>query len=251
MIIVTGNYCFFNLLTIVLCIPLLDLDLLKPIQLKILKNSEELIVSNPSIDSFLGKNDRTNKSWSYYLLIALVIFYSCVSLVHIIHRSGLRIPIIDKAEIFYLKNLGRYYLNNPYGLFAVMTTKRYEIVFQGAKDIPGQLAESEWLDYEFKYKPGALDRIPAQIAPFQPRLDWQMWFAALSSYKQNPWLINFALKLLEGNQVVLGLLQNNPYPDSPPDHVRALIYEYKYSDSSDKTWQRELKGLYLPSMRLR
>jgi lipase maturation factor 1 len=251
MIVFTGNYCFFNLLTILLCIPLLDIDFLKPIKLKILRSSEEVIICNPSINSFLGNSNKPNKSWSYYLILFLVIIYSSISIVHIIHRSGLRLAVIDHTEILYLKSFGRFYLNNPYGLFAVMTTKRYEIIFQGTRNISGKFSESEWVDYEFKYKPGDLNRMPAQIAPFQPRLDWQMWFAALSDYKQNPWLVNFAVKLLEGNPAVLGLLAHNPYPNKPPDHIRALIYEYRFSSSQDQVWQRELKGQYLPNTSLR
>jgi len=252
LIILTGNYCFFNLLTIVLCLPLLDFEELKLVKLSIIEDSDEIMIANPGINNFLEDKPLDKNNLKLILLTSILILYSSVSLTHILYRSGLEIEAVNKASRGYLKKLGAYYLNSPYGLFAVMTTKRYEIIFQGANDVPGQLAKSDWLDYEFKYKPGALDRVPAQIAPFQPRLDWQMWFAALSTYKNNPWLVNFAVKLLEGNPSVLNLLETNPYQDTPPDYIRALIYEYKFADLNDKdTWTRELKGLYLPAVSLK
>lgn len=252
LILLTGNYCFFNLLTIVLCIPLLDFEQLKLVKLNLLKDSDEIMISNPGISSFLDEAPLKRRRLGRQILTVILVLYSSVSLIHILYRSGLEIEAINKATKTYLKRFGAYYFNSPYGLFAVMTTKRYEIIFQGANNVPGQLAKSDWKSYEFKYKPGSLNRIPPQIAPFQPRLDWQMWFAALSSYKRNPWLVNFATKLLENNEEVLKLLKSNPYPDKAPDYVRALIYEYKFAKLNDSdTWTRELKGLYLPAISLK
>ena len=89
---------------------------------------------------------------------------------------------------------------NSYGLFAVMTTDRREIIVEGSND------GMNWLPYEFKYKPGDVNRRPAFVAPHQPRLDWQMWFAALGDYRQNPWFVNFCERLLQGSPEVLALL---------------------------------------------
>src|SRR5262249_52823091 len=107
---------------------------------------------------------------------------------------------------------------NRYGLFAVMTTSRREIIIEGSHD--GQT----WQPYEFRYKPGDLKRRPGFVAPHQPRLDWQMWFAALSDYRSNPWFMNFCVRLLQGSQEVLRLLKRNPFPDKPPRYLRAVVY---------------------------
>jgi len=139
---------------------------------------------------------------------------------------------------------------NSYGLFAVMTMTRPEIVVQGSND------GMTWLDYEFKYKPGDVTQRPKWVAPYQPRLDWQMWFAALGNYRQNPWFINFCVRLLQSSPDVLRLLKRNPFPAAPPRYIRALVYEYHLTDWPTRRvagawWRRELKGTYLPALALR
>lgn len=138
---------------------------------------------------------------------------------------------------------------NSYGLFAVMTTSRLEIVVQGSND---GLA---WRDYAFKYKPGDLLRRPRFVAPYQPRLDWQMWFAALGDYRANPWFVNFCLRLLQGTPEVLALLEHNPFPHAQPRYVRAVVYDYHFTNFATRRrtgawWRREEKGDYLPALSL-
>jgi hypothetical protein len=139
---------------------------------------------------------------------------------------------------------------NSYGLFAVMTTTRPEIVIEGSND------GENWLPYEFPYKPGNLNRAPGWIEPFQPRLDWQMWFAALGNYQSNPWFPALMLRLLEGSPEVLGLFENNPFPANPPRLVRAELFEYSFTDKaihsqSGAWWKRVPRGLYLPPVGLK
>jgi hypothetical protein len=134
---------------------------------------------------------------------------------------------------------------NGYGLFSVMTTSRPEIVVEGSMD------GVRWLPYEFRWKPGDLRRRPSFVAPHQPRLDWQMWFAALGGYEENPWFIQFAARLLEGSPDVLRLLQRDPFAGSPPRYVRGLLYEYRFTDAATRRrtgqwWSREPAGLYCP-----
>jgi hypothetical protein len=134
---------------------------------------------------------------------------------------------------------------NTYGLFVHMTRTRPEIVIQGSND------GITWLDYQFKYKPGEIGRRPGFVAPHQPRLDWQMWFAALDSYWRNPWLLSFMNRLLDGSPQVLELMATNPFPDAPPRHIRAIVYEYHFTDretrgATGEWWRRELLGLYCP-----
>jgi lipase maturation factor 1 len=109
------------------------------------------------------------------------------------------------------------------------------------------------LTYEFRYKPGDVNRAPKWVAPFQPRLDWQMWFAALGSFRQpqNRWFLGFMSRLLEGSSEVAGLLEKNPFPDHPPRYIRALAYDYKFSSSAERRqtgawWIRKPLGTYLP-----
>src|SRR5262249_10199940 len=134
-----------------------------------------------------------------------------------------------------------------YGLFAVMTTSRPEILVDGSRD--GQ----NWKTYEFKWKPGRRDVAPGWVAPHQPRLDWQMWFAALGSCRHNPWFLRFQKKLLEGSPAVLSLLKSNPFPDSPPKYVRSLLYRYEPAKLDEwqrqgRYWNRELEGSYCPTL---
>jgi hypothetical protein len=125
-----------------------------------------------------------------------------------------------------------------------MTTERREIIVEGSND--GQ----NWLAYEFKFKPGELHKPLSWNIPHQPRLDWQMWFAALGDWRSNPWFLRFISKLREGSQPVLGLLQHNPFPSHPPKYLRATFYRYRFSTWEEKAtngevWQRELLGPYL------
>src|SRR5262249_38316457 len=108
-----------------------------------------------------------------------------------------------------------------------------------------------WKAYEFRWKPGDLGRRPRFVAPHQPRLDWQMWFAALGTYEQNRWFLAFCARLLEGSAPVTALLAKNPFPGGPPRFLRAALYDYHSTDRSERRatgawWKREEKGLYLP-----
>jgi len=138
---------------------------------------------------------------------------------------------------------------NSYGLFAVMTPSRPEIIVEGSND------GVAWLPYEFKYKPGDLNRAPAFVAPHQPRLDWQMWFAALGRWRDNPWFGNFCLQLLQGSPEVLALLDQNPFPEQPPRYIRATLYDYRFTNDAERRqtgnwWRRENPREYLPVVSL-
>jgi hypothetical protein len=139
---------------------------------------------------------------------------------------------------------------NTYGLFAVMTTTRPEIILEGSND------QVTWREYSFPYKPGNLHRALPFVAPYQPRLDWQMWFAALASYEQAPWFERFCYRLLEGSPPVLNLLATNPFPGRPPRFVRAVAYRYHMADmaahrSAGLWWVREEIGPFSPVLSIR
>jgi len=133
---------------------------------------------------------------------------------------------------------------NGYGLFRVMTKDRREIVIEGSGD------GIEWQPYEFKWKPGEVKRAPGWCAPHQPRLDWQMWFAALSTPRQNPWFVRTIAALLENKPDVSGLLESNPFPITPPRYVRATYWRYRFTSATERResgawWQRQELGEYL------
>jgi hypothetical protein len=135
-----------------------------------------------------------------------------------------------------------------YGLFAVMTTTRNEIVIEGSND------GTNWREYEFRYKPGDVARTPLWNIPHQPRLDWQMWFAALEDPRNLPWFWHFLEGLLENRPAVMDLLKTNPFPNDPPTYIRARFYEYTYASREEKArgvwWNRRLLGLYFPAVHL-
>jgi hypothetical protein len=144
----------------------------------------------------------------------------------------------------------RFHLVGTYGAFGSITRPRYEVIVEGT-DEPAPTAATQWREYEFKGKPGALARLPPQIAPYHLRLDWLMWFAALSSSEEQPWFAAFMQKLLEADPAVLSLLRTNPFPDRAPRFVRALLYEYHFTTAAERAasgnwWTRRLVGMYSP-----
>src|ERR1700716_2514978 len=108
-----------------------------------------------------------------------------------------------------------------------MTKDRREIVIEGSAD------GIDWQSYEFKWKPGDVNRAPGWCAPHQPRLDWQMWFAALSRYEHNPWFQGLVVRLLQNKPEVTRLLARNPFPATPPRYVRALFYDYRFTTTEE------------------
>lgn len=136
-------------------------------------------------------------------------------------------------------------LTSSYGLFRSMTGVggRPEVILEGTNNLHGA-----WQEYQFKYKPGNISVAPEFLLPHQPRLDWQMWFAALGSYNNNPWLLSLVYRLLEGRQEVLDLLNPaSPFTTSPPKYLRAKLYKYHYTPKNSQAWWwREEQGEYLP-----
>lgn len=130
-----------------------------------------------------------------------------------------------------------------------MTTERNEIIIEGSDD------GVEWREYAFRYKPGDVSRRPPWNVPHQPRLDWQMWFAALDDPRRVAWFPRFLERLLENEPSVTALLDGNPFADKPPQYIRARFYNYTFSSADDKRrglwWQRQSLGLYFPVVRLK
>ena len=236
-ILLTGNYGFFNWLAIVLCLTLLD-DLTVP---RILPPK----VVTPSVLDL-------SPSASARIKLAMVVVYGAVfvslsgaRVVEGFGSSGRSSSVFDGLERW-LSPIRSF---NRYGLFSVMTTQRPEIIIEGSDD--GQ----HWIPYEFKYKPGDTKRRPGFVAPYHPRLDWQMWFAALGGPRQERWFGAFLRSLLVGSPEVTGLFARIPFADHPPHFIRALLYEYRFADpaihhSQGDWWQRNFVREYAPTTSL-
>ena len=228
LIILTGNYGFFNLLTIALCLLLLDDSVFaRWLSTKGEKSKVSVFVIQKTSLLKVG-------------LLGVCIMLYAVPLLTTNHPS---------IYVYISKAIRPFHIFNSYGLFAVMTTSRPEIIILGSDD------RENWFPYEFKWKPGNVEKKPKFVAPHQPRLDWQMWFAALSHYERNPWLIQFMTRLLQGSPVVIALLENNPFPDTPPRYLQAVIYEYQFTNSEIRNrdnswWTRKLLRPYTPILRL-
>jgi hypothetical protein len=230
LILLTGNYTFFNVLTIALCVFLLD-------------DAFFLALFRAKQPGAPKKPVRTNARASAVLCAVILI----ASLTGLAGMFGLRAPTSITDALGPLNTFG---IVNQYGLFAVMTTSRPEILIEGSND------GADWQPYVFPDKPGPLNRAPGWVAPFQPRLDWQMWFAALGNYRENPWLVRLMERLLEGSPPVLELIEHNPFGGKPPRYVRATVYDYRFTTYDERRrtgnwWKRELKGTYFPPIGLR
>jgi hypothetical protein len=174
------------------------------------------------------------------LLLALIAYDTSFELLNII-MPGLPLPEAPVAA------LEPFRIANQYGLFAVMTGGRYEIEFQGSND--GQ----NWIVYPFRYKPQVLKERPGLYAPYQPRFDWNLWFASLGNWQQNDIVPLTEERLLSNDPDVLHLFRANPFPSTPPKYVRAVLWQYWFTTLAEKRstgnwWRRSLLGLYAPEL---
>lgn len=158
----------------------------------------------------------------------------------------------------------RYHLICVYGAFGSVTKERFELVIEGTTDTV-ITEQSEWKSYEFKGKPGKLDNIPRQYAPYHLRLDWCMWFLPFTTAVQNnkliyastkEWFVMFIEKLLLSDKATLGLLRSSPFEDTRPSFIRVLFYRYEFTTAEEKKasgniWKRTLTGEYFPPLSLK
>jgi predicted DCC family thiol-disulfide oxidoreductase YuxK len=237
LIAITGNYAFFNLLTLALCVLLFDDAFLQRFFPRAL--AARLRPAPSPTRRFSVRRWVTAP-------VALIVFVCGLLQV----ADLFSIEWLPPSGFQMLADFGPLRISNAYGLFANMTTERPEIVIEGSND------GETWLAYDFKYKIGDPHRAPRWVAPSQPRLDWQMWFAALGDYRQSPWFSQFMLRLLQGSPQVLGLLERNPFPQAPPKYIRAILYDYEFTTWSERRkrgdwWQRRLTGVYFPPVSLK
>ncbi|WP_374035277.1 lipase maturation factor family protein [Bdellovibrio bacteriovorus] len=221
LIILTGNYGFFNLLTIGLCLAVLP---------------------DAAWGFKINWVEATTLPTAVMLVPALILVPSSLFwILKTLSENSTKLNFM----LPYMRFFYPFRINNPYGLFAVMTKTRPEVVLQGSND------GLNWEDYEFQFKPGSLKKAPPVCAPHQPRMDWQMWFAALENFNENMWLQNLATRVFEQSPDVMTLFSKDPFKGTSPRFLRFERYEYRFSDFKDlrqngQWWERVHSGSYGP-----
>jgi hypothetical protein len=220
-IILTANYAFLNYIVLALGVLLLD----------------DRFLRLPAPESLPKR-----LSWPARVALGAILYATVViapGLSHLLPR-----PLLWPAIA-----LEPFRIANRYGLFAVMTSERYEIEFQGSRD------GTHWTAYPFRYKPQDPMKAPGIYAPYQPRFEWNLWFASLGDWSGHPWVVRTELRLLEGSPSVLRLFAGDPFPGEPPAYVRAVKWQYWFTTAEEKRatgawWKRQELGLYAPRIHL-
>jgi hypothetical protein len=223
-IMASGNLSWLNLLTLVLAIPMIDGRIFAAILPFRVPALHEPAYAHRVVVAALG---------------VLVVWLSIAPVRNMLSRRQIMNTTFNSIHLV-----------GTYGAFGGITRERYEVVVEGTDStIPGPGAD--WREYEFRGKPGALARRPPQIAPYHFRLDWLMWFAAMSDYPDHPWFVNFMAKLLENDAPTLSLLRSNPFAGRAPRFVRAMLYRYQFTSPEERRqtgnwWKRELVRPWFP-----
>ena len=227
-LILGGNLSWLNWLTIVLALTTIDDRFLS-----------WLPISTPALQPVPAA-----QKWMTAALAVVVALLSIAPTLNMLSSSQVMNTSFNPLQIV-----------NTYGAFGSITKERDEIVIEGT-DADTLSSMAVWREYEFKGKPGEVTHRPPLVAPYHMRLDWLMWFAAMSNASDYPWFPSLLGKLLEGDRDVLGLLRGNPFPDRPPRWIRARLFHYRFTTPEEHRrtgawWTRELVGPYFPEVRLR
>jgi lipase maturation factor 1 len=217
-IILTANYAFLNYLVLFLGLLLLDDRVFA-----------RLGLATPSVSV------PRSRWWPWVSAsVMAVVWYATVAVV-----------LFPLSPVFGwpARVLAPYRIANAYGLFAVMTTARYEIEFQGTRD------GVTWVPYRFRYKPQDPSAAPGIYAPYQPRFEWNLWFASLGNWRDYPWVVEAQARLLDNDAAVLSLFQGNPFPGTPPAQVRTVLWQYWFTSPAERRqtgrwWNRQFLGPY-------
>lgn len=230
LIMFTGNYGFFNFLTLALCVLAVD----------------DVIWGKLARGKLSRQPVRFVTRWVMYPAAAALFSLSLVPLADAFRTSAPLPVFLVKAY----NDIRSFRTVNFYGLFSIMTKQRNEIVIQGSDDAV------HWKNYVFRYKPGDPRHAPPWVAPYMPRLDWQLWFASLGGIEQTPWFVNLMLGLLDGSPAILDLFKENPFPERPPRYVRAMSDAYTFTSYSEARetgawWKTEPMAIYYPEVSLK
>jgi lipase maturation factor 1 len=246
-VILTANYAFLNYLVLAMGVLLLDDRFVLKILPERWKNrTTTAFESNATpVKEPRGWGGRLRGPWKFLklnassVLLLWIGYATTAQLIWMFTRAPL--PTIPVAA------LEPFRIANQYGLFAVMTRGRYEIEFQGSTD--GQ----HWVAYPFRYKPQELNQPPPIYAPYQPRFDWNLWFASLGSWREYPIVPNTEARLLSNDKDVLDLFADNPFAQEAPRQIRVVLWQYWFATMAEKRetgmwWRRQLVGLYAPTL---
>jgi hypothetical protein len=229
LLILSGNLSFLNWLTLAVCLACFDDGSLA----RIFPHSLTARVVG------LPREETGARRAVVYTLAAVVAVLSVNPVANMLSPGQLMNASFDPFDLV-----------NTYGAFGGVLRERHEIVLQGTDDErPDDRAR--WLDYEFKCKPGDVERHPCVVSPYHYRLDWQIWFAAMSDASEQPWLVGLVAKLLEGDAATLDLLAAGPFRERPPRYIRARLYRYEFTrvgEPGRAWWRRTLIGEYLPPL---
>ena len=232
LLILSGNLSWLNWLTIALCIPCFD------------DRALERVLPN-RLAHFIQREPPTEMSHirriGVYGLCILVFYLSSGPIQNMVSPQQAMNRSYDPLHLV-----------NTYGAFGHIGKQRREIIIKGTIDHPAD-PNARWREYQFKAKPGDINRMPTLVSPYHYRLDWQIWFAAMSDYKSNPWLVHFIYKLLMANQGALSLIADDPFDGQPPAYIQADLYDYEFtaaSDTSDAWWQRRRLSTWLGPLSL-
>ncbi len=247
-IILSANYTFLNYLVLALGILLLDDQFVLAYLPRFWKTSFHASQEAKPLSAL-----KTEQTWRTRLvaqicalklamtavMLSWIFYVTLAELVWMVKPLPLPTTPVAALEPFRIAN--------RYGLFAVMTRGRYEIEFQGSED------GETWVAYPFRFKPQDPSKAPGIYAPYQPRFDWNLWFASLSSWRQEPIVVRTEQSLLRGDNDLLLLFAGNPFPHGPPKQVRAVIWQYWFTTPAEKRsqgmwWRRQILGLYAPTL---
>ena len=248
-VIITANYTFLNYLVLLLGVLLLDDRFLtRWLPAWLLRATGERFSSDVAIPMASAEETSSTalRQWRAVKLAITTVMLTWVCYATSVQLVWILIPRAPFPPAPVIA-LDPFRIANRYGLFAVMTRGRYEIEFQGSND--GQT----WTAYPFRYKPQNPAAAPGIYAPYQPRFDWNLWFASLGTWRDNMFVVSTEERLLAGNRDVLRLFADNPFPDAPPKQVRAVLWEYWFTSLAEKQatgmwWRRKYLGLYAPTL---
>jgi hypothetical protein len=250
-VILTANYTFLNYLVLALGILLLDDRLLISVYRKLF--ASHAAPAEPQAPP-VPEADRTTAPAGGRVrgaLKTLGMAFAGLLLGWILYATAAELLLLFSPSAPFpagpIRALEPFRVADRFGLFAVMTRGRYEIEFQGSND------GHTWVPYNFRYKPQDPSERPRIYAPYQPRFDWNLWFASLGSWREYPIVPLTEERLLEGSPGVLTLFAGNPFPGAAPKEVRAVLWQYWFTDNATRReqglwWRRELLGLYAPAL---
>jgi len=229
-IFISGNLSFLNWLTIVPALACLDDDLWKKILPKKLVYKAETAAADAEISKPM-----ITTAWVITIIIGLLSIQPAANLLSSGQAMNRSFDPLD--------------LVNTYGAFGTVGQERLNVVFEGTQD-NDSTDKANWKPYIYKGLPVELNRRPLQIAPYQLRLDWQMWFAAMSTPEEYPWTLHLIWKLLHNDPGATSLFADNPFPEKPPKYIRAVLYRYSFKEpnAAGIWWTRKKLGEWLPPL---